>query len=106
MPVNLECKIDGGVGNLGAGRGRRPAAWAGQSEPRDPDVRALGAFQRLGDLVGRPAIGGFAVDRSDLIAGVNAGAIVGRVLIGSDHVDLALAVVIVRCPAQACRATA
>ena len=62
---------------------------------RDLDVRALGAFERLGDLVGGPAVSGFAVDRGDLVAGMNAGAERGRVLIGSDDVDLALAIPVI-----------
>ncbi len=60
----------------------------------DFDLRALGALERLGYLVGGPAFGGFAVDRDDLVAGMNAGAERGRVLVGRDHEDLGLAVVI------------
>ena len=51
-------------------------------------VGSLGAFQRLGHLVRSPAVGGFAVDGGDDVAGVDAGAERGRALVRRDDIDL------------------
>ncbi len=92
MPGRISIfEIDGGVGNLVADEVEDQRLGLAVANHRDLDLGALGALERLGDLVGGPAVGGFAVDRGDLVAGVNAGAEGGRVLIGRDDVDLALA---------------
>ena len=86
--TNLVFQVDGGMRNLVANQvedQRRSLAHAYRGHL---DMGALGAFQSLGNLVGGPAVGGFAVDGGDDVAGVNAGAEGGRALVRRDDVDL------------------
>ncbi len=88
MPGRISIfEVDGGVGNLVAYEVEDQRLGLAIANHRDLNVGALGALERLCNLIGGPAVGGFAVDREDLVAGVNAGAEGGRVLIGSDDVD-------------------
>ncbi len=60
--TNLEFQIDGGMGNFVANEVEDQRLGLAIANHRDLNVRALGAFERLGHLVRSPAVGGFAVD--------------------------------------------
>ena len=60
--TDLIFEIDGGVGNLVADEVEDQRLGLAIANHRDLDMGALGAFERLGDLVGGPAVGGFAVN--------------------------------------------
>ena len=87
---NLILQIDGGMGNLVANQVEDQRLGLAVANHGDLHVRSLGSFERLGHLVGGPAVGGFAVDGDDRVAGMNAGAEGRRVLVGRDDVDLVL----------------
>ena len=86
--TNLILEIDGGMRNLVANQVEDQRLGLAVAQHGHFNLRSLGALERLRYLVGGPAIGGFAVHRDDLVAGMNAGAERGRVLVGRDHEDL------------------
>ena len=92
--TNFILEIDGGMGNFVANEIEDQRLGLAVAHRGDFDLGSLGALERLRHLVRGPAVGGFAVDCDDLVAGMNAGAEGGRVLIGRDDEDLGFAVIV------------
>ncbi len=85
---NLVGQIDGGVRNLIAHQVEDQRLGLPLANHGDLNVCAFGSLQRFGDEVGGHAVGRFAVDGRDHVAGPNAGAERRRVLIRGDDVNL------------------